>query len=219
MPLPNVLGKIFPPEIITVESDIENIEETLYFPEAVLVEKACKERKKQFTAGRLAVRKALAQLDVVSFPLLNADSGLPIWPDKIVGSIAHSKKYCGVAVARKEAIKSIGLDIELAGRIKKETWPLIFTAGEIKFLELLASEEERLLISSLIFSAKECFYKFQYPLTGLWLDFKDIEVNLNLERHRFSIHNWGELNAFFRHPNNFSGNFIFEQGYVITGYF
>ena len=44
----------------------------------------------------------------------------------------------------------------------------------------LEGRPDRLALALVIFSAKECVYKAQYPLTGLLLDFQQVEVTLDL---------------------------------------
>ena len=56
-------------------------------------------------------------------------------------------------------------------------WDLVFTENEKKYLAGL-SDEDKLVQSTAIFSIKEAFYKFQYPLTKTFLDFLDVEVEL-----------------------------------------
>ncbi|MFC1475832.1 hypothetical protein ACFLQW_02380 [Candidatus Zixiibacteriota bacterium] len=57
--------------------------------------------------GRLCTRKALAQLEIVNFPILVRSDRTPIWPAGIVGNISHGDDYCGVAVARQREIQGV----------------------------------------------------------------------------------------------------------------
>ncbi len=56
-------------------------------------------------------------------------------------------------------------------------WDLVFTENEKKYLSAL-SNEDKLVQSTAIFSIKEAFYKFQYPISKTYLDFLEVEVAL-----------------------------------------
>ena len=70
---------------------------------------------------------------------------------------------------------AVGLDTEVAGAAKERLWPGICAPAELTWLDALP-RAERAAAVTLIFSAKEAFYKCQYPLTGDWLNFHDLVV-------------------------------------------
>ena len=101
----------------------------------------------------------------------------PLWPDGMVGSITHTHGYCAAVAARSDNVRAIGLDTEQAGRVKPELWRRICVAEEISWLNGL-TQPQRELASTLIFSAKEAFYKCQYPVTLERLGFEDARVEV-----------------------------------------
>jgi 4'-phosphopantetheinyl transferase EntD len=131
----------------------------------------------EFSAGRLCARRALAELGVTRFALATNADRTPAWPPGIVGSISHTDGYCCAVVAQIAAVRSIGVDVERLGRVEPEIDRLIFTAGEMAFLATL-NDADRHRAATIIFSAKEAFYKCQYPLTRRWLDFTDVSLEL-----------------------------------------
>ena len=124
---------------------------------------------------------ALARLGIENYPLLPGSDRCPRWPPGIVGCISHCEDYCAVAVARAGTILSIGLDLELREPLHSSLWPLVLNEAEISWLDRQPERGER---AKLIFSAKECTYKCQFPAFGERWEFEDLEVTID-EAGRF----------------------------------
>ncbi len=134
-------------------------------------------RRSEYAAGRACVRAALRHFDIHDFPLVTQADRQPRWPPGIVGSITHSGPVCGAVVARDLTFASIGIDVEHRGRVERDLWPMLFIESERHALAQ-ASEGEADLAATLVFSAKEAFYKCRYRLTTRWLDFSDVYIEL-----------------------------------------
>jgi len=155
--------------------------------EAVFLGKALPKRAQEFAAGRVCARRALAEFGIVDFAIERAADRQPLWPPSMVGSITHTTGFCAAVVAARETTAAIGLDTELVGGratgggapagVRSQLWPSICVAAEIAWLETLP-EAARIPAATLIFSAKEAFYKCQYPLTREPLGFHDARVEL-----------------------------------------
>lgn len=113
-----------------------------------------------FAAGRACAAAALAQLGIHEFALARARDGAPCWPDGINGSIAHAGGVALAAAARGGGL--LGIDAEVTDAVDVSSWPL-----------LLGPDEDTARAAA-IFCAKEAFYKAQAPLTGEWLEFRDV---------------------------------------------
>ena len=105
------------------------------------------------------------------------EDGQPSWPEGIVGSITHTDDYCAAVVARKNHCNAIGLDAESMEGITPDLYPYICTAEEHDRLRAMEFGM-RAKAAALIFSAKEAFYKCQFPLTAEFLDFQDIQLDV-----------------------------------------
>ena len=138
-----------------------------------------------FSTGRYCATKALKQMGIEDVIIPIGHDREPIWPEVIVGSISHCDSLTGAIVAKSSDHISLGLDIEEIGRVTPDLWDLVFTENEKNYLSGL-SEKEVLVQSTVIFSAKEAFYKFQHPITLTFLDFLDVEVTLP-HMHRITI--------------------------------
>jgi 4'-phosphopantetheinyl transferase EntD len=171
------LASLFPPGALAAELR-ESADPALLWPaEAMYLGKAVAKRAQEFAAGRLCARKLLAEFGIREFPVEVGDARQPLWPDALVGSITHTAGFCAAVVAEQSRFAAIGVDSEVAGSVKPEVWPSICTPGEILWLHSLP-EASRMGAATLIFSAKEAFYKCQYPLTRERLTFHDAQVEL-----------------------------------------
>jgi 4'-phosphopantetheinyl transferase EntD len=162
---------------------------TPLFPEeAASVARAVEKRRWEFCAGRHCARRALAELGGATAAIVAAADRAPVWPDGFTGSITHTGAdkhgYAAAVVARTSAVRSLGLDAELAEPLDPELQTRVLTPTEQAFVSTL-EPGQRGLVATLFFSAKEAFYKCQYPVTQRFLGFHDVEVEFELERNCF----------------------------------
>jgi 4'-phosphopantetheinyl transferase EntD len=121
-----------------------------------------------------------------------------------------------VVVAKKSEINSVGLDVELIGRLKRQSWMQVCTPQEAAWIDSMSPSDQELNVA-LIFSAKECVYKCQYQLTRQWLEFHDVLITPD--------HSAGEFEARFLKGDDdqhggrrlLRGKFLFSRGLVCTG--
>lgn len=132
-------------------------------------------RQQEFLAGRLLARKLGETLGLPPASLRRAEDRSPIWPADRTGSLSHCDTLCAAAVGKRSAVQSVGVDVETVGRVEQKFWPTLFTEKEADYFSSLAPETVA-LETTLFFSAKETFYKCQYPLTQEWVGFQDVEV-------------------------------------------
>ncbi|MFL6798165.1 MAG: 4'-phosphopantetheinyl transferase [Xanthobacteraceae bacterium] len=124
-------------------------------------------------AARALARELLVPLGHEGWPILKAQAGAPIWPPGIVGSLAHDDKIAMAALARRDDVAGLGIDVEPAEMLPADV------------LELVTTAQERRRISDdpcggrLIFVAKEAVYKAVYPLDRIFLEHHDVEVSLH----------------------------------------
>jgi 4'-phosphopantetheinyl transferase EntD len=107
----------------------------------------------------------------------NADRS-PWWPPGVVGSITHSGDLCAVVVTHASRARGLGLDIEVDAPLDRAIEPLVATPAELAWLAS-QGDEARGWLGKLLFSAKEAFYKCQYPATQTFLEFHDVELRID----------------------------------------
>jgi len=184
-----LVASVFPPGVTTAELREPAFAAHLYPEESAAVARAVPKRVAEFTAGRLCARRALDGLGITNFPLLVNEDRTPRWPEAVVGSITHTGGFCGAVAARRTHFEALGLDAEHTSAATYDLWPQLLTGSERAVLASVRPDA-RTLVASTIFSAKEAFYKAQFTITGAWLDFDDVEVDLPAgapERGTFTI--------------------------------
>ena len=188
--------------------------DTLLGVEREAVVNAVAKRVHEFAGGRACARAALAQLGYGVIELPVGTDRAPRWPLGIAGSITHTHGFCAAVVARSTQIRSLGLDAEPASSVKPHLWRRICTAEEHALLES-QDESTALRNATLMFSAKEAFYKCQHALTAQWLDFSDIRVSI--EPDHFNIWPTQSLQIAEQYPGPWRGRYLRERGLVVTG--
>ena len=191
----------------------------LWPSEAAFVMNARPKRIHEFAAGRWCARSALAQLGQPHVALHPAGDRQPSWPPGYVGSITHTTGFCAAAVARRSQIQAIGLDSELVGAPSADIWATICRDEELAWVTSLP-ETARPAAVTLLFSAKEAFYKCQYPLVAEWLDFHDLAVQVRdfgPALGTFAVRGCRELQFHRRVELPIDGRYVFHEDFVSAG--
>jgi len=210
------LSDLFPPTTLAAELPGAGDVSTLLPAEAQYVARAVAKRQQEFAAGRECSRLLLAQFGIVDFALRMGDDREPLWPDALVGSITHTEHFCAVVVAEKTRLSAVGIDSEVSGSVKPELWESICTDAERAWLDTLEVSQQA-AAATLIFSAKEAFYKSQYPLMRQKLHFHDatVEAEWGSQRGSFTVHAPGSLAV--RREGGVRGSYLFHERFVTTG--
>ena len=179
--------------------------------------RAVLKRRQEFAAGRLCARRALTEFGLADFALEPAADRQPVWPPEMIGSITHTQGFCAAVVARRGPLLALGIDTEEAGRVKAELWPRI-CGPELEWLRQLPAGD-RGDAATLIFSAKEAFYKCQYALVGEWLSFADarVEVEWKAADSTFRVHPCRRLKVAERVSFPQMGRYLLHDGWVTAG--
>lgn len=191
----------------------------LHPEEAAHLGKAIAKRVGEYAAGRLCARQALAQLGIAGFALRMGEDRRPQWPPQVVGSITHTHGFGGAVVARRAHYRSLGVDAEVVGRVKRELWPKICAPQEIAWLDTLPCDEQD-RYAALVFSAKEAFYKCQYGLTESWVGFHDVSLDTadaGLRAGHFAVLPLQPLQLQWQEPPPWRGRHCFDGDLVLSG--
>ncbi len=171
-----MIERLLPSDFAVVCGDPRRMSVGLFAQEERIVEHAVAKRQREFAKGRECARRALEAFGIVGFPLLAGPQRDPLWPESVVGSITHTDTFCAAAVASKRAYRGVGIDVEPDEPLSDELTDSICHPDE---LVTLGPQFASGMVTRLIFSAKEAFYKCQYPLTRAFLDFKDMRTKLH----------------------------------------
>jgi enterobactin synthetase component D / holo-[acyl-carrier protein] synthase len=170
-------------------------------------------RRREFAAGRQCAYMALRQAGcaVANWPPIGQDQ-VPIWPHGWLGSISHTQNGAVAAVAKKDKVTLLGIDIELLqeGQAWEETRHLIVSDGELSVLSSTAIAKA----TCLAFSAKESLFKALYPSMRCFKEFTAARVvsfgPTNLEL--ILTEPWGTLPQ----GSVFDASYVFSSGHVFT---
>jgi 4'-phosphopantetheinyl transferase EntD len=208
-----LIDPLFMHSVVTAEAAPRNVDDQLFPEELAYLESAVPKRRFEFGTARLCARQALAALGVPPAALVPHKDRQPAWPEGVVGSISHTDGYCAVVVAPSPPMRSIGLDVEKLQTVEARLEQMILTPKEMAFVNAHApSRRDDLII--LHFSAKEAYYKCQYPVTETFLGFHDVELELELDEGRFVAR---RLTPGLARVERLEGKFIFAGGKVLCG--
>lgn len=216
-----LLAQLFPSNVIAA-AELRGIGDDVAQGPAKLAifQNWSRKRMNDFTRGRLCARDALTALGIQKYDWLHiAADRRPAWPNGIVGSITHTDEYAAAVVAKREDVRTLGVDAEITGRISEDMWPLIFNDGEAAWLRA-AHRSSNLDFATVVFSAKEAFYKFQFELTRSWLDFHDVKVTVGealTTNGTFRVDVIRASEPLGRFGLTFYGAYLFSGHVVVTG--
>lgn len=150
------------------ESANYNFETDCFQEDLTYCEKFNDGRRKEFLTGRSLVYQLMEKFKKSKEHIQIGSKKEPVFTLPFVASISHSKGFV-IACANNQSIP-IGIDTEHVNRVTENLYSKLFSSNEI---ELMASSD---LSADVLFSAKEAFYKMQYPISQSYLDFLDVEL-------------------------------------------
>ncbi|MCP4093307.1 MAG: 4'-phosphopantetheinyl transferase superfamily protein [Planctomycetes bacterium] len=170
--------------------------------EAALVASAVESRRNEFSSARCLARQLLAELGAAEQPLLPNPDRSPIWPQGVIGSLSHGRRYCAAMVAPSAnetannpatvssgaeppssipRLLGIGVDLEDIRSLHTPLFQELLTERELSLLDPTASQEQQALQVLAAFSIKEAVYKAMWPINNDGLAFHDVEIRFHPE--------------------------------------
>ena len=141
--------------------------------EAAHVAKAVASRRDEFHTSRECARACLNVLGFGAVELPPDPEGLPVWPEGLSGSIAHSRGLCLAVLALSRLCPVIGADLERVDRMSKAAAARVVHPDERAF----ASDDQGR--ATVLFSLKEAFFKCQYPRWRAQPGFQDLAFDID----------------------------------------
>jgi 4'-phosphopantetheinyl transferase EntD len=135
-------------------------------------------RQAEYLFGRVAARRALADVGWPDAQVGTGSQREPLWPEKIVGAITHTDTYAAATAVRAGRFRGIGIDIEaaLAPEAMASTEHYALNAGEREVLRAQAALAYPLALA-IAFSAKESIYKALFPTVGRYFGFEAVRID------------------------------------------
>ena len=135
-------------------------------------------RRREWAAGRLALRAALERAGIaIDSPIGADDRGAPRVPSGAIGSISH-KRGLAVAIAARDDHARLGLDLELDAPPKIDIERRVLTPAERAAL----TELDRGRAVMLRFAIKEAIYKAIDPFVRRYVGFQEVELSFDDDR-------------------------------------
>lgn len=161
----------------TEEIDLSNYR-NLHPLEQSLVSHSVDLRKSEFGDARWCAHQALRELGHSDGePILRGERGAPLWPDRVCGSMTHTRGFRAAVVAPRLQVRAMGLDAEPAEPLPPEVLGSVAREGEVAQLERL-QDNGVTAADRLLFCAKEATYKAWFPMTQRWLGFEQAEIDI-----------------------------------------
>lgn len=176
------IHSLLPSDVCGFANRITDHEESFgYEEEARQMKHAGTKRRNEFIVGRRCARSALKQMGIQPCALVAGEDRVPQWPAGTVGSISHSVSLCCAVAARTSAIECLGIDLEMTTRISPGVIERVTHPAEVEFVNGDAA------LGSLIFSAKEAFFKAQFPKWGIWPAFRDVAFQVHPSSSQLTV--------------------------------
>ena len=143
--------------------------------------RAVESRQFAYSTGRYLAKSALADIGVEVSSIPTHASRRPLWPDGVVGSITHSRRYAMAVVGVRSGLAGIGVDFEVAGRVTEDIAETVMSADERDWCQALslrgASGSCPRTAYTANFSAKEAVFKAVNPIVGLMVGFREVQIH------------------------------------------
>ena len=186
------------------------------------VQQSVRRRQAEFFYGRMCVRHALRELGTVN-PETAVDIGprrAPSWPPGIVGSISHCSGLAGAVVLASSACRGIGIDIEeiVNSESAAHLARFVVDAGELRYLDAVGGLSLATKLT-IVFSAKESFFKALSETVGRIFEFDAIKVRqIDLRHGTVDFVVSGMLCPEFRPGDSCRSQFALGTNHVVSSF-
>src|SRR5690606_20582856 len=122
------------------------------------------------------------------------------------------------AVANRSRVKFLGIDIEpiIASHRENTIYKMVANKVDLELIKL-TDPKQRLLVLTLLFSAKEALYKALYPEAQCYIGFKEASlIQLSLEQQRFKLELISDNPKLNSLAGEYGGRFMVAENFVFT---
>jgi enterobactin synthetase component D len=144
----------------------------------VQVQRSALKRRAEFLFGRVAARHVLRQFGCAGVEVGTGSHRQPLWPPGIAGSITHSRGYAAAQAASQAKFVAVGLDIEgiAQGGALDALLGTAIDETELHRLQAAWPLHPVPTLVTLVFSAKEAFFKAAFGQVGRYFDFDAVKL-------------------------------------------
>lgn len=136
--------------------------------------RAVDKRKAEFLAGRVCASHAMERIGFAPVTVEIGEQREPLWPDTIIGSISHDPSHACAVLGKKGPVKGLGIDIQsvIAPDVVEDIHDKIVTEQELNLIVQAGFSKQQGV--SLVFSAKESFFKGVFSSVGRYFGFETL---------------------------------------------
>lgn len=162
----------FPPEVGFCALEAHVLDSDGPHPEelAQLSAGAVVKRRREFSLGRVAARRAMEAIGHSPTPLLIGHNREPRWPETLRGSISHAAGWGAAAVAPASAVLNLGLDLEDSRSIRPGIEEAVTDVEERRWT---AGDPLKV---AMVFSAKESVFKAFHRFRREYFGFEAVHL-------------------------------------------
>jgi 4'-phosphopantetheinyl transferase EntD len=174
-------------------------------------------RQCEYFAGRFCAQQALKKLNI-NHSVSKGKLGMPIWPADIQGSISHAHPMAAAIVTNQKNYY-LGLDIEKVIESEEELSSIISLVCNLDEFHQLTKicPLSNFQLATLIFSAKEAFYKCLCPIVKFFFDFSFASIiEINIENQELKILVEKNISSQIEKGAIFTVKFFIEKEYVFV---
>lgn len=141
------------------------------------IARSVRRRQAEYLAGRLCARVCLQAFDRAD-TVGTGPHREPLWPPGLMGSITHNRNRAAAVVVPAHACAGIGIDIETwFGAVEAEQLKASFVSdAELEVLQAHVGQHELAKLLTMVFSAKESFFKAAFPQCRAYFDFDAVTL-------------------------------------------
>lgn len=137
---------------------------------------AVRKRRAEYFFGRLCARAALAPLGLERAQVGTGAMREPIWPAGVVGSITHTGTRAAAVALRSASYAGVGIDIENVADAQalRAMHGNVVSPDEVAYLR--NCPQDIAILMTLVFSAKESFFKAVSSHVNRYFDFDALDL-------------------------------------------
>lgn len=143
------------------------------------IARSVRKRQAEFFFGRYAARIGLSALAAPRVQIGIGAQREPVWPAGLIGSIAHGHGLAAAVVAPATSLEAVGIDLEACaqGEALAAIRQCALDDEEAALLCGLSQDPQDIArFATLVFSAKESFFKAAFPSVGRFFGFEAVKV-------------------------------------------
>ena len=142
------------------------------------VQRSVHKRQAEFLAGRICAQAALQAHGLGHCEVAIGAQREPLWPAGMVGSITHNGQYAAAIACPQANMIGVGIDIEtiVSADAYAAMAPMIISPAEAECMRACAWDLGEACLQTLVFSAKESFFKAAFGEVKAFFDFDAIEL-------------------------------------------